>query len=401
VDQTGDYAFEVPIVDPHEHPSMVGGNYPFTLDNGATTVLHLKNTTGKPKQAIVQLNFPDGTTYAPELYELQANETIVIDIQKLKDENKPDIHKNTFPKNQAHGQLIWLEVKPELALIGRAEELSQDGAVAHSFSCYSSCHCNWHVSDAGLDPDGGTWAEGWEGTVQPWVKYRYCGGSDYGPYGVYAYVSGSSGDENVAQYDGNELYCIGAGSTSVYASWDDIVASLYDYGDDTCTDITDTIVAGAQVTVCGQPASLRITDNIPRTYSGQHLYDDCGDGDQGAPNIWGHSRCIVFQLVDNCGNDLTSGDWTFHEARTIFTESPMGQNHDGSDRNSSDGRVEDLLEYATDQSPGIPSGMYKKIDQVISVTDNVTANLYSLDSEATRCQDFEANGVTSAAGACD
>ena len=55
VDQSGDFAFDVPIKDPLAEMNRVGGNYPWRLDDGFTTVLHLKNTIDKPVFAIVQV----------------------------------------------------------------------------------------------------------------------------------------------------------------------------------------------------------------------------------------------------------------------------------------------------------------------------------------------------------
>jgi hypothetical protein len=51
VDQSGDYAFDVPIKDPLAEMLRVGGSYPWRLDGGFTTMLHLKNTVGKPVYA--------------------------------------------------------------------------------------------------------------------------------------------------------------------------------------------------------------------------------------------------------------------------------------------------------------------------------------------------------------
>nr|MDQ3013143.1 hypothetical protein [Acidobacteriota bacterium] len=46
-DASGDLCFEVPIKDPLSGMNRVGGSYPWRLDQGYTSVLHLKNTIGE------------------------------------------------------------------------------------------------------------------------------------------------------------------------------------------------------------------------------------------------------------------------------------------------------------------------------------------------------------------
>src|SRR5439155_2413484 len=55
LDQTGDYSFDVPLKDPLAGMNRVSGNYPWRLDNGYNTVLHLKNTIDKEVYATVQV----------------------------------------------------------------------------------------------------------------------------------------------------------------------------------------------------------------------------------------------------------------------------------------------------------------------------------------------------------
>jgi len=61
-DQTGDFAFDVPIKDPLAGMMRVSGVYPWRLDDGFTTVVHLKNTVNKRVHALVQIRY-DGGTY--------------------------------------------------------------------------------------------------------------------------------------------------------------------------------------------------------------------------------------------------------------------------------------------------------------------------------------------------
>jgi len=83
-DQTGDFAFDVPIKDPLAGMMRVGGSYPWRLDNGFTTVVHLKNTLNNPVHALVQVRY-DGGTYNLERIPLAPFQTIALDIRALRD----------------------------------------------------------------------------------------------------------------------------------------------------------------------------------------------------------------------------------------------------------------------------------------------------------------------------
>ncbi|HWO00613.1 MAG TPA: hypothetical protein VNS63_15245 [Blastocatellia bacterium] len=61
VDKSSDFAFDVPVKDPLAEMLRVGGSYPWRLDNGYTTVLHLKNTIDKLVYALVQVRYAGGT----------------------------------------------------------------------------------------------------------------------------------------------------------------------------------------------------------------------------------------------------------------------------------------------------------------------------------------------------
>jgi hypothetical protein len=88
VDQTGDYSFEVPIRDAAAKYKYVGGAYPWTLEAGTNTTLHLKNATSKKTYALVQLFFPDGRQFLPDRIVLQPHQTVALDIQRLKIRSK-------------------------------------------------------------------------------------------------------------------------------------------------------------------------------------------------------------------------------------------------------------------------------------------------------------------------
>jgi hypothetical protein len=107
-DQTGDFAFDVPIKDPLAGMMRVEGSYPWRLDNGTTTVVHLKNTINQKVEAIVQVRF-DGGTYNPERIPLAPYQTVALDIGQMRDAQAPDIRGGVMPREVESGQVVWLK----------------------------------------------------------------------------------------------------------------------------------------------------------------------------------------------------------------------------------------------------------------------------------------------------
>jgi hypothetical protein len=137
VDQTGDYSFEVPIKDPAAMSAMPESIYPWSLENGTKTVLHLKNTTDKNAHAFATISY-SGDIYNVPLVTLQPYQTIAIDIQALKESKKKDIRGQVLPSDVTHGQFVWTQETP-YTMIGRAEQTDVSNGIARSFSCASDC----------------------------------------------------------------------------------------------------------------------------------------------------------------------------------------------------------------------------------------------------------------------
>jgi hypothetical protein len=150
VDQSGDYAFEMPVKDPDAMNEMLESIYPWTVENGTLTVLHLKNTTDKTVEAGVLISFAGGT-YTPDSLVLQPYQTIAVDIQKLKDTKKPDVQGHLFPSGATHGQLAWYQKTP-YTMIGRAEGTDVAAGIAKSFSCTADC-CRFFSEHYILSPN--------------------------------------------------------------------------------------------------------------------------------------------------------------------------------------------------------------------------------------------------------
>lgn len=83
VDQSGDYSFEVPVKDPAGMMEMTDGIYPWSLEDGNNTVLHLKNTTDQPMNGQLLFDYYDNGILKqynyPEII-LEPYQTVAIDI---------------------------------------------------------------------------------------------------------------------------------------------------------------------------------------------------------------------------------------------------------------------------------------------------------------------------------
>src|SRR5215471_12033598 len=137
LDQTGDFAFDVPVKDPLAAMMTVGGSYPWQLAGGTTTVVHLKNTINQKVEAIVQVRYNSGT-YNPERIPLQPFQTVALDIGRIRDAQAPDIRGGVMPRDVESGQVEWFGMTPG-SLIGRAEAANISAGIASSFSCLTNC----------------------------------------------------------------------------------------------------------------------------------------------------------------------------------------------------------------------------------------------------------------------
>jgi hypothetical protein len=141
IDQTGDYSFEVPIKDAAAANETMVGNYPWTIEDGTESVLHLKNTTADSVSAFMTLLFPGGESYYLDPLVFKPYQSVAIDIQKIKESGKKDRVGRLFPKDAVSGQVQWRQDIP-YSIIGRAEETNVKLGIARSFSCPVICCWN-------------------------------------------------------------------------------------------------------------------------------------------------------------------------------------------------------------------------------------------------------------------
>ncbi len=221
VDQSGDYSFEVPIKDPTEIGEAIESAYPWTIEKGMSTVLHLKNTTQDSVSADLIFDLPGGKSYNPFPIQLKPYQSVAIDIQKLKDSNTADAQGRTFPADATHGLVFWHQDLP-YSMIGRAEGTDISEGIAKSFSCNTGCCDNFWVEYfinpypmTGLVGSGGSFAPGKLGTD--------CSGNgfDYNPW-IFQPSSWTSDNTAVATVNSSGYTsCVGRGLCTVTANYSD------------------------------------------------------------------------------------------------------------------------------------------------------------------------------------
>jgi hypothetical protein len=144
----GIYSLTVIVIKATE---MIESAYPWRIENGTNTVLHLKNITDKSARAFVLFVFRSGETYNPYPIVLEPYQSVGIDIRKLRDSKKRDMRKQLFPAGAALGQVFW---RPEIpySMIGRAEETNLNAGIASSFSCNTGC-CSYFQAWISMSSD--------------------------------------------------------------------------------------------------------------------------------------------------------------------------------------------------------------------------------------------------------
>lgn len=217
-DLTGGFAIEVPIKDPADMMHMSQGSYPWTLEGGTKTVLHLKNTTNQPQQASVLIRFAGGM-YKPDLINLKPYQTVPLDIASLKKSQKKDVTGAVFPKNANSGTIVWSELIPK-AMIGRAEQLNVAQGIARSFSC-SACPCPSNMNSTSMNPDTFTGQVGYGGNpFAPVYTTEDCNNWTYGPYSAPPPLTWSSQNSSIATVNGSgNVNLIEPGSTAIIAQF--------------------------------------------------------------------------------------------------------------------------------------------------------------------------------------
>jgi hypothetical protein len=222
------------------------GSYPFRLDGGYNTVLHLKNTTDKVVYAAVQIRY-EGGDYNPNQIKLEPFQTVAVDIKQFQTSQAADIRSKTLPANVTSGKVIWYE-RTGGSLIGRAETADFSAGVAGSFSCGGSCSCWMQTTSAYMSPyfyDSEVGDHGYPFT--PMEMLEDCNGDyDYGPYAITSGLSWSSSNSSVATVSSGYVECVSSGTCTINFTY----TAVIDYdGDYSCNPAYNNFYDSGSITV--------------------------------------------------------------------------------------------------------------------------------------------------------
>src|SRR5204863_6819168 len=130
IDQSGSAVFDVPIKDPASEMGFKGGSYPWNIESDNRAVLHIKNIDspgdGQKRQAMAKVYFDSGDYNIP-LQEMEAGQTVEVDIKKLRDDQVPDVLGHVIPLTVTSGQLDWGPRANRGQFIGRLVQDSPSG----------------------------------------------------------------------------------------------------------------------------------------------------------------------------------------------------------------------------------------------------------------------------------
>jgi len=204
------------------------GAHPFAFTENEHFQTHLKNVGNKPTKALMKLLFEDGRDYALDLIKILPGQSVLVDLEALKEANKPDIHGHTFPADVRSGQVRWNQ-HGDQPIIGRLIEVSSADRTAANFSCGGPCSCPAVFDYAEPIPASISGSSGQSVgplTAREWDHYEACPGLanvEEGPFAADATFF--STNANVASIDlyGSQGTLNDGGQATFTASWNTVV----------------------------------------------------------------------------------------------------------------------------------------------------------------------------------
>jgi len=315
IDNRTRVTYDVPLRDSGPPRASTGG-YPIRLDGDYTTVISINNTTDKPGDFTMQINYDSGP-YVIGMIRLAPGATKIVDIRKIRDEQTPDINGHYLPRNLQIAQAKW-SIRHNIRLNGRAEVVSLKDGVSSSYSCFSCCPNTFGggtLYPMGNDCPSVTADDTVQFTAFEWdTNGYYCGGQQ-APYQVYPSIWDSS-DQSVATVDYNGL---ATGITGGYATiscywdvtyweWDDIDESCNEtdapFEGENCLLALDVQMSAAQSINDGGTASFNVTTSGTNGYVGVQSYAWSFTAPSGA----GNSPNVTFTAADAASTN-TDGHW--------------------------------------------------------------------------------------------
>jgi hypothetical protein len=150
VSRDGNQVFRVPLTDAKSEPASAAG-YPWWIEKGSSTIIHLKNVTDEQRQYTFHLSHESGT-YSLGLKTLRPGENVTFDIRDLRDRQVPDARGQTLPRQASRGQVNWsMRGAQNHTMIGRSEQIDIPNGISSTYSCMNCCpdsfYSGWVESD--------------------------------------------------------------------------------------------------------------------------------------------------------------------------------------------------------------------------------------------------------------
>jgi hypothetical protein len=142
----GEQVFQLPLVDPSTKGAA--GDCPWFITENSTPVVLLKNTSDKPQQFTLQIDY-DAGSYVNGLKTIPARQTALFDIRQLRDSKEKDEAGNTLPLTASSGKVSWSVIGSDAhSMIGRIEQYDLINGVSYSFSCSNCCPNSYYLNFA-------------------------------------------------------------------------------------------------------------------------------------------------------------------------------------------------------------------------------------------------------------
>ncbi len=234
VSQNHNQVFRVPMWDPFGQRSPTGG-YPWLIEGTSKTETYIKNISEQAQDYVAFLVWENGGMYMIGLKPIAAHETVHIDVKKLRDEQIPDERGRLIPLNLSSGQLQWTlrrkdtlpddDVRANLALIGRSEQVDLTKGIVNNYACQNCCTGDFisgRIVAADLSQEGQPIEVGSSRNYFAVERQQTCYGLPYEftyqDVGIYNAVWTSS-NYNVANVIQGNVTGVGEGQAEIRASW--------------------------------------------------------------------------------------------------------------------------------------------------------------------------------------
>lgn len=243
VSSDGNQVFRVPLWDPLNQRSPTGG-YPWYIEDTSVTETYIRNITDQEQDYVAFLTWENGGMYMIGLKSIAGRETVHIDVRRLRDEQIPDERGRVIPLSLSSGQLQWTlrrkdnlsddDVKANLALIGRSEQVDVTKGIANNYACQNCCSGDFvtgRIEPANLSQGGQSMEVGTSRIYIAVEEQKTC----YG--GVFQFTeptivsaNWTSNNNNVATVAGGRVDAVAPGNATITASWYPRTAIVYPCG---------------------------------------------------------------------------------------------------------------------------------------------------------------------------